>query len=348
MSPVEPNDLITAVAAQERRVLELREDLDRAESELARLKKQWTAQEAYKKRVDKPRAEPIRPAMMHADPQDLEDSATRLSMEMDRRKALLMGQQSQQGTSNPNRRRVLRGGHTRALSLLSPAKTTEDFSVHEDNSDGVKSPKVENSSQINRVAPITPTQLSKRASWAPRSVNQGSSSAMKQMAEDFKAGLWTFVEDLRQATVGDEPIHGTRSHHLRGIDGDTRSRIDNVSHSGDQDTIRASSTTTRPRVTSAFDKTPTPQSRLADAQKQEKETGTPARHTRTVSKTKSRAEVKSKHFLWTPLTVDSLDDNDWSGWESPTVKSQRWSGTTANEDITPTMSDKGDVNKTSS
>jgi Domain of unknown function (DUF4048) len=33
----------------------------------------------------------------------------------------------------------------------------------------------------------------------------------KQMASDFREGLWTFFEDLRQATVGDEGINGTES-----------------------------------------------------------------------------------------------------------------------------------------
>ena len=31
----------------------------------------------------------------------------------------------------------------------------------------------------------------------------------KQIATDFKDGLWTFIEDLRQATVGEESINGT-------------------------------------------------------------------------------------------------------------------------------------------
>jgi hypothetical protein len=37
----------------------------------------------------------------------------------------------------------------------------------------------------------------------------------KKMATDLKDGLWTFFEDIRQATVGDEPINGTGTPHHR-------------------------------------------------------------------------------------------------------------------------------------
>jgi hypothetical protein len=149
---------------------------------------------------------------------------------------------------------------------------------------------------------------------------------VKQIAEDFKAGLWTFVEDLRQATVGEEPISGYSSR-LRA--GDVGSRASPESYAEDQDTIRASGAPSRPRASAVFDETPTPASRFMDVQ-------TESRHRRTSSRAKNL-----KRFSWTPLTVDAYDDEDWSNWDSPTVKSKRWSGTTVNGDVIPSIPEKG-------
>ena len=56
-SPTGPTDssFLTALAAQERRVLELREELLRAEQALKKLKSDWSAHEAQKKRHDEKR-----------------------------------------------------------------------------------------------------------------------------------------------------------------------------------------------------------------------------------------------------------------------------------------------------
>jgi len=337
ISPVGPNDFITAIASQERRVLELREELTRAESELTKLKKQWATHEAHKKRAEIRNAEPLRQINSTADGQ--EDSVTRRSLDLDRRKALLLSQQSQQSTPTQNRRRVFRGGHARTLSLLSPTKANDGFAVHEDTPDVLKSPvKDLDFPYINRYAPIVPAQLSKRASWAPRSVHQA--SGVKQIADDLKAGLWTFMEDIRQATVGDEAVTG-QSSYLRGIDANSRSASGQKSdgwdgHDGDQDTIRAPCATSRPSAASVFDDTPTPASRFVDVQKQERDV--PARQKRTGSQ--KEVSKSGKHFSWTPLTINSYDDNDWSNWDSPTVKSPRWSGTTVNGDIIPAIPEK--------
>ncbi|KAK3685100.1 hypothetical protein B0T22DRAFT_211190 [Podospora appendiculata] len=344
-SPADSNDFITAVAAQERHVLELREQLAHAESELTKLKRQWALHEAHKKRPDRrnhDRTRPLGPA-----PAVRDEGATRESLEIDRRKALLLSQQSQQSTPEKSRRRVFRGGHTRTLSLLSPTKPSNGFAVHEDGPEASDTPgtpesqgsEVEEhaSPDMDRFAPITPAQLAKRASWAPRTTIQ--TGAVKQIAQDFRAGLWTFMEDLRQATVGEEPITGQGAY-LRGTDGNMRhSALRSSSPAGDQDTIRASGANTRPRVPSSFYDTP---------QKQEKETAPapPPRNTLTRSKTES--SKPSKRFSWTPLTIDSYDDdNAWDNWDTPTVTSPRWSGTTVNSDMIPTIPEKNDENDAS-
>jgi hypothetical protein len=339
MSPLDPGDVITAIAAQERRVLDLREELERAENQLTQLKRQWANNEAHKSRPKARKPEPLRPIIPHIDTPD--DPPSRRSIELDKRKALLLAQ----GTPTQNRRRVFTGSHTRTLSLLSPLKTTGDgFAVHEDapapgrelrRTESLRSPANEpESPSLNGYAPFVPTSLSKRASWAPRSVHQ-QTNGVKQIAEDFKAGLWTFMEDLRQATVGEEPITGQGTY-LRGIDGNMRSTSRERDSGANQDTIRASAPP-RARATSAFDYdgTPTPMERYTDEdetsekEKENVEASTlPAR-----SKSLSKTAKHTKRFSLTPLSMDTFDDDDsWSSWETP-AKSPRWSGSTVNGDL---------------
>ncbi|POR36031.1 Uncharacterized protein TPAR_03784 [Tolypocladium paradoxum] len=320
-SPSDANEFIIAIAAQERRVLELREELARAEADLVALKKEWTSKEPYHKRG----------ASSHVDlqrnvapgPTNDDTAASRRSVELDRRKLLLQNQN--QGTPTQNRRRVLRGGHTRTLSLLSPARTNSEFSVREDSSqEEMKLPPLD-----RRTAQLTNPALSKRASWQPRSAQN--SPVVPQLVEDFKLGLRAFVEDIRQITVGDEPVTG------RGTPAQQPGGAMNRGTPGDPEKPR-SGHAARLKGSTALDSpnsgtsAPTPASKsLAPSLEKHKPT-------------------KSKHFSWTPLGFDSLDDNDWSNWESPgPSKSPRWSGSTVNsaglEDI-GSIPEAGEENNT--
>ncbi|KPM34362.1 hypothetical protein AK830_g12216 [Neonectria ditissima] len=293
-SPSDANEFIIAIAAQERRVLELREELTRAELDLTLLKKKWTTQDGPRKRGDPFPLESTRPA---APATDDDSSTSRRSVDMDRRKLL---QQSQPSTPQQSRRKVLRGGHTRTLSLLSPAKDLE-FSLHADLQAPVKLPTIE-----RRAAQLTNPNLSKRASWAPRSQqNVPGVGQVGQVVEDFKLGLKAFVEDIRQITVGDEPISGQQ---FRTTAIDYRSGAP-----GNQDTIRPNHPL-RPKVSTVFEPPHSAES-------------SPVRNTKAAPQEKPK--TKGKHFSWTPLGLDSLDDNDWSNWESPaSTKTSRWSGST--------------------
>ncbi|KAK3997498.1 hypothetical protein QBC44DRAFT_68189 [Cladorrhinum sp. PSN332] len=337
MSPIDSTDFITAIAAQERRVLELREDLSRAEADLANLKKQYANYEAYKKKGA--RRNGSRSQTAATVPHD--EVAIRRSVELDRRKALLgqQNQQNQQVTPEKSRRRVFTGGHTRTLSLLSPTKPSGGFDEPEDATNSrisYDSPR--------QYAPVTPSLLAKRASWAPRTTQQA--GGVKQIAQDLKSGIWTFMEDLRQATVGDEPITG-QGMYLRGSDGNMRATM---SEFGDHDTIRATSHAPRPRATSAFEDPPTPGGADADARSDNHDqTDTSSSSSKPIqplrrSKTTSDATKATKRFSWQPLPADSIDDNDWSNWDSPCVTSptSRWSGTTVNGDIIPAAPEKLD------
>ncbi|KAF7554046.1 hypothetical protein G7046_g6921 [Stylonectria norvegica] len=303
-SPLDANDFIIAIAAQERRVLELREELLRAESDLTLLKKRWTSKDVPHKRGD---SRPVGPHRGASSTSDDDSASTRQSVELDRRKSL---HQNKDHTPQPsNRRRVIRGGHTRTLSLLSPAKSESGaFSLHEDGEqETVKLPPLE-----RRTAQLLNPNLSKRASWQPRS-QQAIVPGVPQLVEDLKWGFRAFVEDIRQITVGDEPITG---HPNRSTAVDYSASSNRESSPGNQDTIRASQAA-RPKVSSVFDPpstgvdSPTPSSKADGAPR---------------DKAKSS---KNKHFSWTPLGFDSIDDNDWSNWESPaSAKNSRWSGST--------------------
>ena len=319
-TPSGTNEFIIAVAAQERRVLELREELSRAEADLVTLKKQWTAQEAAQKR----NAARNQDSSRNNTPTPDDDSlAARRSVDLDRRKSLMLGQNTP--TSTPGRRRVLRGGHTRTLSLLSPPKSDSGFAVHEDReSDALKLPPAE-----LRTAQLTNPTLSKRASWQPRMhQHTPSSPAMPQLVEDFRSGLRAFVEDIRQITVGDEPITGQPARSPGGTSTGGETPKDRASS---QDTIKASQAP-RPDLMAAFD---LPGSAIS--------TPTPVARTKDMTREKSKP-VKSKRFSWQPLGFDSLDDTDWSNWDSPaSAKSARWSGSTVNSgtmDETPSIPEK--------
>ncbi|KAH7032968.1 uncharacterized protein B0I36DRAFT_361704 [Microdochium trichocladiopsis] len=323
--PNNPNEIIVAIAAQERRVLELREELSRAEGDLSKLKKQFTASEGRRKRASVRATEPLRAMTPSRDNgPDIEDPiAAKHKSEMDRRKAILLAQS--QAPPKDSKRRVMRGGHTRTLSLLSPTRSTPDTPLPIDN-DALLSP-ASATSEFQPDWQPNLARLNKRATWTPRQTQPP--SGMKQIASDFRQGLWTFVEDLRQATVGDEAISGTSNRTT-----DMAARPHKMD-SGDQDTIRAS-TVNRPRVPFASDdKSGSSTPNKSDTG----DTGSRVQHRRSLS----RPEPKSrKRFSWTPPTFDNLDDDDWSNWDSPTVKTSRWSGSTANGDIISAIPEKND------
>ncbi|KAK5119905.1 hypothetical protein LTR85_007231 [Meristemomyces frigidus] len=227
-SPTGPTDttFLTAIATQERRVLELKEELQKAEADLNKLKRQWAQHEANKKRNDARRItklEPLQTALPSADTEEEAESANaRAQQEMERRKALLNGGRS-------SNRTVFSGSrHTRTLSLLSPAsadiKPATRQPVRPTRKDSLSSATKRNPDNV----PVRQTRpaLLARASTTPDLTTEVAETADrnidlpdnlekgidheillrtgKKMANDFRDGLWTFFEDLRQATVGDE------------------------------------------------------------------------------------------------------------------------------------------------
>lgn len=202
------NAFLTALAAQERKVLELKEELQRAEASLEKLKKQWAVHETTKKRYELRQVAPLQP--LSAQPPCIgtpADHETIVSGEQERRKLRPL-------TTRQTQRTVFSGSrHTKTLSLLTPKLPASDQSQHS----GTNSPKkVRRGTTEGPSRPKIAAELSSTSnipsgirSSRPRQSVIGPPKdpildAGKQLVGDFKDGFWTFFEDLRQATVGEE------------------------------------------------------------------------------------------------------------------------------------------------
>ena len=295
-----------AIAGQERKVLELKEELHKAEKDLIKLKTQWQNHERTRKRAEIRHAEPLRPLPIPIKDGERSgeetDSSTRQSDEQDRRRAMMS---SMPGDGRP-RRKIITGGHTRTLSLLSPNKSHQPRpfpSVEETSSEG-NLPK----SKIN-------------TNRARHSYQGGLTHGAKQVAEDVKAGLWTFLEDLRQATVGEEATATSN-----------RSDADVVptvpKKKGSKGSLRSNRS---PRATSprTWDSLTGSNLGLVNSD------SSVSRFENGIAKVSIAGKQKSTGPLSLAPAMDDLDEN-WSNWDSPTPKSPRWSGSTELSDpITP-------------
>ena len=327
-SPTDANELIIAIAAQERRVLELREELGRAEDDLKKIKRQWSLHEAYKKSSDR-KFDSTRPASSQADAVP--------GTPVDARRKLLL---QTQGTPRDERKRVFSGRHTRTLSLLSPTKPPEEpFAVHEDRPAAAPVPAAAAiPGPENRPAVVRrQAALNKRATWQPHQFSHAHSSSlnaqlqnpMSQIVEDFKLGFRTFYEDIRQITVGDEPVNGVNGAapgaRPTGAPSAAQPGPQRTHSADDQDTIRPSPAP-RPKLEAAFEYPDETPSKAPRAPADSSAAAAPQRE--------RNARARNKHFSWTPLSFDGIDGDAWLTFDSPASagKSTRWSGSTMNEE----------------
>ncbi|OAX78673.1 hypothetical protein ACJ72_07017 [Emergomyces africanus] len=261
-------DFLTELASQERKVLELREELQKAEAELVTLKRQWALAEKDRKRTEIfHRAEPLKPlkppehnASDGSNSPQLDQTTTatnqhhvRVGRELDKRHSYRSSQSSSPGDSpfststtvSAKGRTVFQGSkHTRTLSLLSPSMSSSDFKPSfpqttdkggRDQSASSRTSRYPRSATLpsvdrsNSIKPdigerSTPATAEQKAQWRrtlpPIAQDVTADVLMKtgrQMASDFREGLWTFIEDIRQATVGEEGISGTESRSAQGV-----------------------------------------------------------------------------------------------------------------------------------
>jgi hypothetical protein len=218
-SPTEPPNILAVLAAQERYVLELKEELVKAEEDLKKLKKAWQTHESVKQRNDLRKVTQLQPlntnlANFRPDLDDEDGSSVWMQREMERRKALLNGTKSSQ-------RKVFSGSrHLRTLSLLSPDKTySPSFPQPPDVRDPTDEPRKQPPHPMRTMtspdiaSEIATTVNGDRYDLTGLSAIQRDALLRtgKQMATDFKDGLLTFIEDIRQATVGEEAVDGSGS-----------------------------------------------------------------------------------------------------------------------------------------
>ena len=228
--PQDTGNFLTAIATQERRVLELKEELLRAEADLDKLKRQWAHHEAQKKKSEArsvTKLQPLQTQLHSADKEDDQDgSSAWMQQEMERRKALMNANKSSSRTVFSGSR------HTRTLSLLSPIQRSGPMPPLQrpprpPRKDSLSESARRSQEATRRSREIEPPALRPalitRASTTPDlSLETVDGSKVqkspmdeevdrdillqtgKRMATDFRDGLWTFWEDLRQATVGDE------------------------------------------------------------------------------------------------------------------------------------------------
>ena len=194
------------LATQERRVLELREELHKANEDLEKLKKQWPVHEATKKKDELrhlQQLQTLNKSMLGSGTPSVDHDPAYASRDMDRRKIT----SSRMKTSH---RKLFAGSrHTRALSLLS----SKDPGSHSD-----LPPQGNGPLQVNQTAAIdiaVQATVSESAIWNVDSSSQKDVilETGKQLVGDFRHGLWTFFEDFKQLTVGDEGIGTTGLRH---------------------------------------------------------------------------------------------------------------------------------------
>ncbi|RVD88042.1 uncharacterized protein DFL_002240 [Arthrobotrys flagrans] len=192
----DPIGFLTVLAGQERRVLELKEELLRADAELEKLKRKWAHHEATRKRSESATVEQIRNL-------ELADETKKHA----RRKSIGAARSGKRTTTfNDNTK------HQRTLSLLSPnGQQAHSFPQPADVDEPLKPTIPRRANTVKETSSNSMLYESgyEKSIYEPRSGKRiGHQEALiatgKQMAEDFKEGLWTFIEDLRQATVGEE------------------------------------------------------------------------------------------------------------------------------------------------
>jgi hypothetical protein len=310
-SPTE-NNLLAVLAAQERYVLELKEELTKAEEDLKTLKKHWATHEVVKQRNDVRKITQLQPldttlANHRPDEDDEDGSATWMQREMERRKALLSGTKSSQ-------RKVFSGSrHLRTLSLLSPDKQyspsfPQPLDLSESGEEPNKRPQTltRNSTSPDIANHIANTIRDDRYDLGGLTNIQRDAllKTAKQMGTDFKDGLLTFIEDIRQATVGDEAANGLDSSGSLSVRGPSS-----------QNARKASGGRPNPaRVASSSKK---PSQKSDDGDDFWKEHG--------LSEPKTSHPKKKTHALKNTRTpqkqqLKDEEEEEWDSWDTPNDK----------------------------
>ncbi|MCJ1335920.1 hypothetical protein MMC09_001194 [Bachmanniomyces sp. S44760] len=213
----ESNTFLTDLATQERRVLELKEELQRAEQGLDLLKRHWARHEAMKKRNELRKNEGLRP-LVASPTNTMLNSITEPSV-----KEKEQPRQNRMPNGRRHSQRIFSGSqHTRALSLLSSASSfasgtstgrstgpTSPVDMPEPYKQPSRSPSlpIDNVTRSSSIVSMPPPS---RPSLRPP--KDAMLETGKLIVGELREGLWTFIEDLRQVAVGDDaaPVQSYR------------------------------------------------------------------------------------------------------------------------------------------
>lgn len=252
--------ILTLIAGQERRVMELKEELIKAESELSEFKKQWSQFERKKKAAES-RNKPVNMGPVSArstedgqlEEEEIERMKRREAREKERkmrdlalREAAVVGDKAGANANGGKGKggRVFAGRHTRTLSLLQSTNPTGNESSEGDTQHKPRSestpvtgsvPQNQDTDESSRRQPRksiskqpTLQELISSSATGAAQLNLGKTykelttagrkslppgtdvfvKQGKQVYDGINQGFWNFVEDIRQATVGDEAVHG--------------------------------------------------------------------------------------------------------------------------------------------
>ncbi|KAL9048245.1 MAG: hypothetical protein Q9162_007806 [Coniocarpon cinnabarinum] len=216
---------LTLLASQERHVLELREELAKAEDSLSRLKSQWASHESKRRETEARSLHRMKSLRANNGPKSTQSlqsftagatTPREVYEEIQRRK-----EEIDQAKRSPRQRRFSGSRHMRALSLVS-ADLLSKFPDLKDTTTPIEKPvERQDSRQSTEIlsspntVPPTPDLIhedddttdtatgSQRSLESPKKPKHGVRASM-QMAADFREGLWTFFEDLKQATYGED------------------------------------------------------------------------------------------------------------------------------------------------
>lgn len=213
-SPPPETSILSVLAAQERYVLELRDELNKAEVDLTTLKRYFQQHEGSKAMSARrtharklSQLQPLNTLLAKDGTGTLDEDGVSLQREMERRKALLSNAKKSERKTIPGSR------HLRTLSLLSPERQfppsfPQSLDPHDTESMdklGQAAPRSSTSSELSRQQ-FTGSEDRYDLGGIQSIQRDNIIRTGTQMANDFKTGLLTFIEDLRQATVGDEAV----------------------------------------------------------------------------------------------------------------------------------------------
>ncbi|KAL8667815.1 MAG: hypothetical protein Q9202_000280 [Teloschistes flavicans] len=230
------SSFLTALAAQERRVLELREELQKAEEDLSRLKKQWATHETIKKKNEfrhREQLQPLKVTRRSSCDEEGQKSSERTSLDqrgrsfegardVDRAFEQIDGNRLARKNSRRQRKVFPGSRHTRSLSLLSTLDTSKIPSEQGPHNAPLRTAPAH---RVNSLSPQRaqtprrqPTSIRMERSEPAKGETEVLIETSKQLVGGLREGLWTFFEDIRQATVGEEasssPNQKSRSYRI--------------------------------------------------------------------------------------------------------------------------------------